>query len=228
MATETNNILGVMIISDELSRKFEEEDVATGPYFLGVTAETYVREYEGDFEFLVSLKDALHHYGYLTDRQVKGALNCIVADERRKVVAVQDDKPAKETIRVPAFGIYTVVLEDGTHVTIRVSEGTGNFEGKTIFAQLTGSDNESDYTGFGHANANDTLTLWASRQKQPGSPRRIAALQTLLEYDTNQQRSAGKAYAIESGNCYVCNRTLTTPESIAAGIGPVCRERQYI
>src|SRR5690606_28981552 len=39
MATATsNNILGVMIIADELERKFVEDDVATGPYFLGATA----------------------------------------------------------------------------------------------------------------------------------------------------------------------------------------------
>ena len=31
-------------------------------------------------------------------------------------------------------------------------------------------------------------------------------------------------YGRETGTCGVCHRTLTDPESVALGIGPVCRQ----
>ncbi len=37
--------------------------------------------------------------------------------------------------------------------------------------------------------------------------------------------SASRLYGTELGRCGVCNRTLTDPDSIAAGIGPVCASR---
>lgn len=39
-------------------------------------------------------------------------------------------------------------------------------------------------------------------------------------------RAASVRYGKELGRCGVCRRTLTDPDSIADGIGPVCRERQ--
>jgi hypothetical protein len=44
----------------------------------------------------------------------------------------------------------------------------------------------------------------------------------LLGSTDEDRTEAGKAYALASGCCYICNRLLTTPESIADGIGPVC------
>jgi hypothetical protein len=37
--------------------------------------------------------------------------------------------------------------------------------------------------------------------------------------------AASRRYGIELGHCGVCGRTLTDPESIARGIGPVCAGR---
>ena len=34
-----------------------------------------------------------------------------------------------------------------------------------------------------------------------------------------------KAFGQQFGSCCVCARTLTNPDSIAAGIGPICREK---
>jgi hypothetical protein len=38
-------------------------------------------------------------------------------------------------------------------------------------------------------------------------------------------KEAACAYGREIGVCGMCNRTLTNPESIAAGIGPICSQR---
>lgn len=37
-------------------------------------------------------------------------------------------------------------------------------------------------------------------------------------------KKTAEAYGIASGKCCLCNRTLTDPESIARGIGPICAE----
>lgn len=37
--------------------------------------------------------------------------------------------------------------------------------------------------------------------------------------------AASRAYGQHTGVCGVCSRTLTNPESVAAGIGPVCASR---
>jgi hypothetical protein len=50
----------------------------------------------------------------------------------------------------------------------------------------------------------------------------ISYARLFLRLSAGELELAGKAYAVESGNCRRCGRRLTTPESIAAGIGPVC------
>jgi hypothetical protein len=44
----------------------------------------------------------------------------------------------------------------------------------------------------------------------------------LAKIDAVGSLEAAKAYGREIGVCGVCNRTLTNPDSISAGIGPVC------
>lgn len=43
-----------------------------------------------------------------------------------------------------------------------------------------------------------------------------------LSEDTLLTIEAAKAFGVETGVCCVCGRTLRKPESIAAGIGPIC------
>lgn len=44
---------------------------------------------------------------------------------------------------------------------------------------------------------------------------------TLLRFEENPLEAA-KAFGREYGRCCVCNRELSDPDSIAAGIGPIC------
>lgn len=50
-----------------------------------------------------------------------------------------------------------------------------------------------------------------------------AALTLVLSRILSNPDAAKMAYARELGQCYECSRTLTDPESIRLGIGPVCR-----
>lgn len=48
---------------------------------------------------------------------------------------------------------------------------------------------------------------------------------TKLEPKMRMDLDAAKNYGKETGQCLVCGRTLTNPDSIEAGIGPICASR---
>lgn len=119
----------------------------------------------------------------------------------------------------PLDGYYTVVMGDGTYRTFRIHTQDDNAQfarGKRVISYLSGSDNENDYQGFAFLNPDNSVFTW----KRYADNTQLTALATALV--TGDHKAAGVTYAKQSGNCYVCNRKLTTPESIDAGIGPVC------
>ena len=117
-------------------------------------------------------------------------------------------------------GCYTVAFGDG-HKTIRVKhqdEFDEFLPGKVLLGYLVGSNNDRDYKSFAHARDDGSVSIWRAHQSNKSL---CEAVKVLL----GDPKAASKAYALSSGCCGVCGRTLTTPESISAGIGPVCRER---
>lgn len=52
-------------------------------------------------------------------------------------------------------------------------------------------------------------------------PKTISVYEAIL---TDPEKAIA-AYGHEIGRCGICNRTLTDPQSIALGIGPICAER---
>ena len=120
-----------------------------------------------------------------------------------------------------AAGFYTVVIGN-THRTFRVrtDEPDSLFAPSyQVIAFLGGPDNTSDYVGFAFV-GNDRIFPW--KRLSIGYDHIIAAARYLV---VGNHEQAGKMYAMQAGNCYRCNRLLTTPESIAAGLGPVCAGR---
>ena len=118
-------------------------------------------------------------------------------------------------------GYYTVITGK-THRTFRVRTQPADAAfaaNKQIIAFLNGPNNEADYIQFAFV-GNERIFPW--KRFSTGYDHIIAAARYLVQGNHEQ---AGKFYAMQSGNCYVCNRLLTTPESIAAGIGPTCQSR---
>ncbi len=116
-------------------------------------------------------------------------------------------------------GFYTIAWQ-GQHRTFKVHRQPfdSNFApGKQVISFL--ASNGSVYTGFGFL-VNGQIVPW--KRFRSGYDTIIAAAQFLVQSDHD---AAGKMYAQQSGNCYVCNRLLTDPASIAAGIGPTCARR---
>jgi len=120
-------------------------------------------------------------------------------------------------------GYYTVKINH-EHRTFRVqtqAPGASFAPGKQVIGFLRGSDNVADYVNFAFID-DGRLVVW--KRFQQGYHLTIEAARFLVE-DRSIQEAAGKVYAQASGNCYICNRLLTTPESIEAGIGPTCASR---
>ena len=120
--------------------------------------------------------------------------------------------------------IFTVSNPQGTHYTYLIQHKPANNGYKaSYFAKLlTGPNNTSDYTYIGTLNEiHGQVTTTKNSKIQPDSqPFRVLnwALHKIWQ---NQPLPEG--YAIQpSENCARCGRPLTTPESLARGLGPEC------
>lgn len=120
-------------------------------------------------------------------------------------------------------GYFTIVFpEHSTHRTLRIEKGEGTWEGKLIISKLVGSDNTSDYAGIAHVEASGLLRIWRKASLNPAQEK---SLRNSLQRIMGNPDVAGREYALRSGNCYRCNRLLTTPESIERGLGPICADK---
>lgn len=133
---------------------------------------------------------------------------------------------AKDIVITPACknGTYTIVLnEAGDYRTLRLVDAPEQYnmrKGTQIAQYLSGPDNESSYTGFAFVTGTK-VNLWKKFDARKSADM-IKALNVLLNADRAQQMTLGEAYAIESGNCFVCGRKLTVPTSLHRGMGPKC------
>ena len=117
-------------------------------------------------------------------------------------------------------GKLTVLsIATGEHRTFRIKTqkpGSTFAPGQRVISLLTGSDNQSSYTGFGFVRDNGKISVYT---KKLGTWFEDVAkfLGNLAKFE-----AAGKVEVNWSVKCRKCNKELTTPESIRSGIGPVC------
>lgn len=119
-------------------------------------------------------------------------------------------------------GKFTVKsLRTGEHWTfqVRTQPDDADFApGKRVLSLLTGPDNTNDYKGFAFVEEGG-VKLWSRCDTE--LYRKYAAMLEKL----HEHAAEGRAEVFVSCSCRVCNRTLTTPESVQSGIGPVCAGR---
>jgi len=116
-------------------------------------------------------------------------------------------------------GTITIQAPDGRHRTFRIRRQPDNHQfapGQRVLSLLTGPDK---WTGFAFV-TRDGIKLWR-RFQTSAAYIRFTDLLDDPEFFTN----SGYKYLFES-RCRVCDRKLTTPESIRTGIGPVCGGRE--
>jgi len=181
-------------------------------YVIVCGIEEYVQTYSGSFDFMRSLSASVSNWGMAlwSPARWKGAANCLRAEGLRTAWAQVVAEPVAKRV---ANAIYTAVF-DGTRVTIKVTKHWEAGKTEQVCKFLSGSDNDSDYTGFAFLRGS-TLQMW-SRFKD--NTRLARAMEIIL----GDPDASGEAYAIESNRCFRCNRTLTVPSSIHRGLGPEC------
>lgn len=131
--------------------------------------------------------------------------------------------PVVPTVR---DGIYTLVLnQEGDYRTLRITTATDEQreqfklpQGAQFAKYLSGQDNEHSYTGFAFVIGNQ-VRIWS---KFKADSKLVEALNVLVRADKAAQSDYGQAYALESGKCWRCGRTLTVPASVNRGLGPDC------
>jgi hypothetical protein len=157
-------------------------------------------------------------------RLMTAAFAALTADQNPQPVApapgpvapVQQPQPvAQPTSQVPN-GYFTAVLDDGTHRTIRIAPSKDG--ARQWASMLVGQNNEADYAFFGQV-LNGVVV---QHGKAASNPTWVAIANAIISGDL---AAAGLAYAIESNRCWMCNRRLTVPASVHAGVGPDCAKR---
>jgi len=109
-------------------------------------------------------------------------------------------------------------LETGAHRTVQIKTEKWGDDEKRIAKLLRGTDNESDYYGFAFVDTNGAR-LWNKHKSSE-------TLDWICRAITNPERFEHKVKFLFEGRCRICNRKLTTPQSLASGIGPTCEGRE--
>jgi len=125
---------------------------------------------------------------------------------------------------------FTVENPQGEYYTFKVNRpkvDERNPNPPYFIKVMTGPDNESSYTYMGvlkrHGDLAGTVKLTRGSKVQADDRRIRIAEWAIRKVLTN---TIPQGYKImHAGRCCVCGRKLTTPESIARGIGPKCEGR---
>lgn len=142
------------------------------------------------------------------------------------------------TLPSNVVGTYTIVRRahasieaSATHRTFKIGPviseaqsinwiGNANLVGQRSIKLLVGPDNENSFQSVAYTRSNSNSVIL--KRQYRNDTLMVQALSALLSSDATEMREMGYAYALESGNCYICGRTLTVPASILAGVGPTC------
>ena len=129
-------------------------------------------------------------------------------------------------------GRYTIEnTKTKEHRTFQIKtqkEGAKFAPGKRLVALLSGPDNEADYTGFAFIDDKGIMVWSKKRGSLAGRSPYEWYANMLWSLATEGEKSSWyvKGYRLLSeATCLRCNRTLTEPESLRTGLGPVCGRR---
>jgi len=148
------------------------------------------------WEFPRSLSESLGKFGSLTEGQVAAIDKCLATQAAREVA---DTAAGGIDISGLRTGLYLV---KGVEFKIDNIQGEGRWNGWVFVKEL---DNKIGSQRPGHT--------YKGKRKEH-----------LVEI-LKDPKAAAVAYGRETGTCGCCGRTLTNPESIEAGIGPICASR---
>lgn len=111
----------------------------------------------------------------------------------------------------------------GAHLTFKVRQPKP--DAPHFVSVMTGTDNESSYTFLGTVFNGADYRHGRNSRIGTDAPSAQAFVWLWRNVTANGAIPVDGAELLPSGKCCRCGRTLTTPESIAAGIGPECAGR---
>ena len=185
------------------AEKFTDDDLSTGTSgrfgALQTAAETWVREYNGDFTFLKDMRYTVRTYGSLSLSKTRGVLNCM----RNEILRAQKaSTPTSADLGggtfLPGLNRYAVTI-DGKMRFFSLNQPTkGKWEGYRFLDELFGAPGDF--------------------RKEPIRGNAKFQILGVIGGDPDALARFGK----ELGACGVCGSPLTDAASREAGIGPVC------
>lgn len=210
----------------------------------------YAKTYDGDFEFMVSMKaKCLRPAPRLSEKMVAGILRCKARDAspagpanvRQNKFAgpcgnCRNEVPAEAGRIEKVNGRWTAYHLDGT-CPAKAAESDGEGRKSTtpptatpdVEAGRYAVETEEGHLAFYRVDR-PTEGRWAGytflkvQASDELHPIKGAAAKAILTKIAVDPKGAMLRYGLELGHCGHCGRTLTDETSRAAGIGPVCRE----
>lgn len=143
-----------------------------------------------------------------------------------KIDAFLANEPQPTSVQLPHYvGGGTVELTGAGTVVGKAPKVQGVPEGH--YAVVIGGHMQFFRVEHGKAGGKwEGFTFLSKQVSDDYLPIKNPALKAqVLTAIKNDPLAAAKAYGTELGVCGVCHKTLTDPESIANGIGPVCAKR---
>lgn len=138
-----------------------------------------------------------------------------IATHNGHITVVSDKTGEHRTIRIHT---EKWVERDASGEVLLDEQGKPKKKAVRTIGLLTGSDNENDYQNFALVGDDGRVVLW---KKYRGG----RFHEWLAKYLSRPEDFPQIECNFE-GRCRVCNRLLTTPESVLRGIGPVCEEQE--
>lgn len=129
------------------------------------------------------------------------------------------------TFATAGNAIFTVKSgRTGEHMTFRIKRSD---DGRVYFVGLlTGPDNTSHYTYIGlfDLKQGQLKLTRKSAYKADSKPVKVFNWAMSIVWWGGQEDLPAGYEIVHAGRCGRCGRTLTTPESVALGFGPICAE----
>lgn len=205
--------------------KFTDDNMTLA---LQMAANNWVAAYTGDFDYVVDLQRKLRSSGKLSIGQLRGAANCMLADERRKVAAAS----------APALmldGNYKSIVEFMANVPLQYPKLRMAFEGTAI--RLNRAGKASKYAGAVNVTAEEETwndrdgrmeRRWLGRIELDGKLTAGKGMTNviigMLDALALNPAEVAAAYGKLTSRCCFCGKELSTAESLAVGYGPDCAD----
>lgn len=171
------------------------------------------------FDFAVAMAADLAKYGSLTPNKTAAIQRCMARDvERAAARAAEQAQQAARTAPVEAARLeaaFAAAMASGLKRPRITLTGFGFSLARASSANAGAIYVKAGETYLGKVRGGQ---FTPSRECAPAQQAEVAAVLA-------DPMGAAESYGRLTGNCCICSRLLTDPESVARGIGPVCARR---